>query len=90
MTVEQRNEALARFKTASCGVLIATSALNYSYHAANIQRLFSFSTPKNLMQYSQESRRAGRNGKLAMVRIILALGLPSMARKSGPVALKQM
>jgi superfamily II DNA/RNA helicase len=52
MIVEQRGKVLASFESASCGVLLATSALNHGYHTANIRRLFSFGTPENLMQYS--------------------------------------
>jgi superfamily II DNA helicase RecQ len=78
MTLEERRTVLATFSDASRGILLANSSLNHGYHPTNIRRTFSFSMPENLMQYSQESGRVGRDGKSAIARIILAPALPFM------------
>lgn len=52
MTLEERCKVLATFSEASSSILLATSALNYSYYEANIRKTFSFSMLENLMQYS--------------------------------------
>jgi RecQ family ATP-dependent DNA helicase len=57
-----RNGVLARFQADTTGVVAATSALGMGVDIPNIRSIIHIGLPRSLLDYAQESGRAGRDG----------------------------
>jgi superfamily II DNA helicase RecQ len=57
-----RHSVLARFQADPIGVVAATSALGIGVDIPNIRSIIYIGLPRSLLDYAQESGRAGRDG----------------------------
>ncbi|KAJ6093868.1 hypothetical protein N7467_002713, partial [Penicillium canescens] len=58
-----RYGVLARFQADTTGVVAATSALSMGVDIPNIRSIIHIGLPRSLLDYAQESGRAGRDGR---------------------------
>jgi superfamily II DNA helicase RecQ len=62
-TDTEKKATLWDFKKGDQRILVATSALGLGYHLDNIDVVIHLGTPRNIIDFIQQSGRAGRNGK---------------------------
>jgi superfamily II DNA helicase RecQ len=48
-----------------CRTIVATSALGLGIDLANVQAVIHIKAPRNLLDYAQESGRAGQDGEIS-------------------------
>ena len=70
-----RNGVLARFQADTTGVVVATSALGMGVDIPNIRSIIHIGLPRSLLDYAQESGRAGRDGHRSEAITIQPAGL---------------
>jgi RecQ family ATP-dependent DNA helicase len=71
MTKDARNQIQDRFKSGEVPIVVATSAFGMGIDVPNIRGVVHFGIPSSIEDYSQQSGRAGRDGKPADI-ILLA------------------
>ena len=77
---EEKCRRVQRFKSQSINVMISTSALSYGIDISNINRVIHFGYTHSLIDYAQETGRAGRNGAPSICEVITNKSLLSTAR----------
>lgn len=59
----EKEQAFARFTTSQCRTIVATSALGLGIDLPDVRVIVHIEAPRNLLDYAQESGRAGRDGE---------------------------
>jgi len=67
---EQKDEKLKRFQDGEERVIVATSALGLGIDIADIRAIIHADEPRSLLDYAQESGRAGRDGLASQAIVI--------------------
>lgn len=67
---DQRAEAQEAFMSGECQVVVATAAFGMGVDKADVRGVFHFNLPRSLDHYTQESGRAGRDGKTAYCELL--------------------
>jgi superfamily II DNA helicase RecQ len=62
-TTGHRTESLARFRETASAVIVATSALGMGVDIPDIRCIIHIGRLRSLLEYAQESGRAGRDGE---------------------------
>jgi RecQ family ATP-dependent DNA helicase len=63
MTAEDKQKAIARWLSSESGVIVSTSALGMGLDIPNVRAVVHLHMPQSLQALSQETGRAGRDGK---------------------------
>ncbi|KAL8689011.1 MAG: hypothetical protein Q9218_005217, partial [Villophora microphyllina] len=66
------SQGVASNQGSSCPFIVATSALSAGVHYPSVRRVFHVDAPDGLLNYGQETGRAGRDGLHAKCTVLLA------------------
>jgi superfamily II DNA or RNA helicase len=61
----KKEDALQQFMSGQCRTIVATSALGLGIDLADVRAVIHIEAPRNLLDYAQESGRAGRDGEIS-------------------------
>jgi superfamily II DNA helicase RecQ len=67
----EKAEIMGRFRSGESRVIVATSALGISIDIANIRAVMYIDISRTLLNYGQESGRAGRDEKTSLTVIMM-------------------
>jgi superfamily II DNA helicase RecQ len=70
----EKAEIMGRFRSGESRVIVATSALGMGIDIADIRAVVHVDIPRTLLDYGQESGRAGRDGKTSLAVVMVEEG----------------
>jgi superfamily II DNA helicase RecQ len=76
LEVDVRDGNLERWRTSGAVVLVATTGLSVGLDYPHIRYVVTHKTPYSMLDFSQQSGRAGRDGKLAHSIVLVPPNLP--------------